>query len=227
MTKYHPVHFKKTYLQKMSRWETSPLHEEKVSKMVWQHFQEEGAHQKVPLPLGATSSTFRSELLEAKSLGAVSPIHNNDKPENLASQIQDAKKTYGAIAPLWAGLESLSETMEILHSGGMLHHDAHKENLLLLEENKILSGYLIDFETTEEDERFGTSSWERACREDRSHLIEEAALIALCKNPQEKIPQTSQLAKEVGNLLACSPKLLSVQKILKERADINGPSIGQ
>jgi len=213
---YHPIHFKKTYLQKLSRWETSPAHEARISKQVWNHFQEEDRASSVPLPLASTPSTFRSELMDAKTLGALSPINNSDDPNDLARQIVEAKAHHGAIRPLWDGLQSLLEETKALHSGGFLHHDLHRENLMLQNTPEGLRGCLIDFETTEEDDRFQTLSWKDACREDMRYLLEEASLILLCAGPNENLDKESELYQETLDFSLSSPKILATKKILKD-----------
>lgn len=216
LTRYHPIHFKKTYLQKMSRWETSPLHEEKMSKMAWSHFQEEGKHHQVPLPLGSTGSTFRSELIEARSLGSLSPIHNGGDPAEIVEQILAARKNKEPLKKLWQGMEALLEAMDLLHSAGMLHHDAHRENLLIAFSEEKETGYLIDFETLEEDDRFGSMDWNAACKEDCSHLFEEAALIELCAQAKE-LPQDTKLGKEARRYGERSPKIMAIHNLLAKK----------
>jgi hypothetical protein len=224
----YPIHFKKTYLQKMSRWETSPKHEATVTQHVWEHFEESKKEPgevnpttPVPLPLGSSPTTFRSQLLEARSLGSLSPVTISHPPEELAEQIEATKKNYGTILPLWRGMESLQSVAKTLHTGGFLHHDMHRENMLLKSSPSNpnqFEGCLIDFETTEEDERFGTLSWGEACREDLKHLHEEAAVALLCMDPEEKSKVGGGLKDAAERLLKTSPKLLLLQRILLQRS---------
>lgn len=212
-TAYYPLHFKKTYLEKFSRWETTPKHEEDMSLMVWKHFQEEGEHNKVPLALGADAKTFRSQLMQGKSIGALSPIHNGDNPKELANQIVKAKENYGPVSKLWAGLEAVHASAATLHQGGMLHHDMHRENMLISPDG---DGFLIDFETMEEDDRFASLAWEDATKEDLRYLIEEAALVSFCAGPNEKLPTNTELSKLVAEAKTQSPKLLATAKEINQ-----------
>lgn len=227
LCKLYPIHFKKTYLKEMSRWETNPSHEATQSHKIWKHFQEsqqnttEETKPTVPLPLGSSSSTYRSQLLEAKSLGALSPINSNASQEELSKQILSALKTFGSVLPLWKGLEGLNQKVATLHEGGFLHNDLHKENLLLRQEdnsdnNHTLGGCLIDFETSEEDERFNTLEWNNATKNDKRYLLKEACLIFLCANTKEQshIIKTSPMSKEIIEKLQTDPLLIGLQKTL-------------
>jgi len=234
-TKFHPIHFKKTYLQKFSRWETSPQHEAQMSHLVWKHFESKYAqppqqsgigpsYPNVPRPLGADATTYRSEILEAKTLGALSPVSSTQDAKHIALQIKWAIKNFGDIKPLWRGLEELYKETQYLHNGGFLHKDLHRENLLirygLAKTNPIVTGCLIDFETTIEDPRFQTPDWNHACKEDSRQLIEEACLIRLCVKDIEATLspwKTSPLLTEVEKTLQSSPKMLSIQKELKNK----------
>lgn len=212
LTAYYPMHFKKTYLQKFSRWETAPSHEEAMSKIVWRHFEEEGGHNKVPLPLGAGPTTFRSQLMEGKTLAASGPIHNANRPAELAAQILKARQNYGGVEGFWKGLEAVFETAKTLHAGGMLHHDLHEQNMLVTPDG---GGFIIDFETTEEDDRFATLAWEQATKDDLRHLIEIAALVRLCAGPKDKLPENSELAALAKEAMGSTPKLLATKTALK------------
>jgi hypothetical protein len=213
LTKYYPLHFRKTYLQQFSRWETAPAHEENTSRMVWRHFEEEGKHNKVPLPLGSSPTTFRSQLLEGKTVAALSPVHSSHDPKELAAQILKARKNFGGVTGFWKGLESVFETAATLAEGGMLHHDLHEQNMLISPEGE---GFIIDFETTEEDDRFGTLAWEGATKEDTRALTECAALTRLCAGPKDRLPEKTELASRAKMALASWPKLLATQKVLKD-----------
>jgi hypothetical protein len=235
---YHPVHFKKTYLQKLSRWETNPLHEAAQTHKVWSHFQEietepmaeselSTSKPKVPLPLGATADTFRSQLLMAKSLGSLSPIRHAGDPKNTLEQIIQARKTFGSIDKLWEGLEALNFTVNQLHKGGFLHNDLHRENMMVhnnekevgspKETNKI--GCLIDFETTEENERYETTLWKDETLKDKKDLIKEASLIFLCgsKSSQDKIiSRNSQLFTLIQEHLVKDSLMIYLARVLKQ-----------
>lgn len=220
LCKFYPIHFKKTYLKAMSRWETSPNHEAKQSHKIWNHFQEcqkepsDGTKSIIPLPLGSSPSTYRSQLLEAKSLGALSPVNSNADPDELSKQIIDAKKNFGSVLKLWDGIESLNKCVDTLHEGGFLHNDLHKENLLLREDNNMLEGCLIDFETSEEDSRFNTLEWAATKTNDKRYLLKEACLIFLCSETKEQtyILQSSPIAQAVIDKLSTDPLLLVIQK---------------
>ena len=220
LAQFYPIHFKKTYLKKMSRWETSPTHEAQQSHKVWKHFEEEAnmpkANQQphVPLPIGGDAMTYRSQLLEAKSLGALSPINSNGSPQEILKQILKAKKDYGSVKKLWTGLESLNDQINTLHSGGFLHNDLHKENLMINEMGETPIGCLIDFETTEEDERFNTLEWQTATKDDKRYFLKESCLIFLCANitEQKQILETSKFKKELIEFLKKDPLLIAVQK---------------
>lgn len=234
---YHPIHFKKTYLQKLSRWETNPLHEAQQSHQVWLHFQEETyakiindaptetindqggtKRTKIPLPLGACAKSFRSQIIIGKSLGSLSPIKHAGSPTITLKQILEAKRNYGSIIKLWKGLESLDQVTDTLHNGGFLHNDLHRENLLLQEVEGKLLGSLIDFETTEENALFQSSQWGEETRKDKKDLIKESCLIYLCASPKEK----TQIRSEETNLLAhvlnsikSDPLMIYLEKMLR------------
>jgi hypothetical protein len=224
LCKFYPIHFKKTYLQKLSRWETNPVHEATQSHKVWKHFQESGSTDgitnkpSVPLPLGSSPTTFRSQLLDAKSLGSLNPVNSNASPEEIVKQIRSARKSGGSLLPLWHAIESLNECVIALHNGGFLHNDLHKENLLVREGEppQEASGCIIDFETTEEDPRFQTLEWKGATRNDKRHLIKEACLVLLCANPKEQkqIINHSPLAKEILERLKSDPLFIGLTKEL-------------
>jgi serine/threonine protein kinase len=191
LTHLNPIHFKKSYLQKLSRWETTATHEAIISQHIWDHFQQLGTSgYPTPLPLGATSYTYRSQLLPAKTLGSLSPISLPLCPNNTLRQILAAKQYPEQFLPLWKKLEELNALIDLFHQGGFLHHDLHRENLMVEEENK--THHLIDFETSEEDERFHTAEWAAATLEDKKLFIQEASLILLCL-PQPEIPSTAFL----------------------------------
>lgn len=229
---FYPIHFKKTYLKQLSRWETNPSHEARQSHKIWKHFQEisdksssteketatEPPKSCVPLPVGSDPSTYRSQLLEAVSLGAISPINSNANAEELSKQILQAKKSYGSIKKLWKALESLDQRAQTLHNGGFLHNDLHKENLLIRNHEDEPEGCIIDFETSEEDERFNTLEWSNATLNDKRYLIKEACLIFLCgpKNEQLEIlaQKDSALSKNISHALKSDPLLLSIQKLI-------------
>jgi len=221
----NPIHFKKTYLKNMSRWETSPHHVARQTQMIWEHFQEshpwKGGHARIPRPLGASPESFRSTLLEARSLGALSPINPHGDAKETANQILQARTTekHSHIAKLWEGLENLDLQTDNLHSGGFLHKDLHRENLMLRESDGKYEGCLIDFETSEEDERFGTPEWVKACQEDKRHLHREASLIFLCGTELERqkiAASGSSLSQAVARELQTDPLLILVQKTIKE-----------
>jgi hypothetical protein len=223
----HPIHFKKTYLQKMSRWETSPQHEAKQTQIIWEHFREshpwKAGHARIPRPLGASPESFRSTLLEARSVGALSPINPHGDARETAEQISQAKlrENKDGIGKLWEGLEDLDLQADILHSGGILHRDLHRENLMLREANGKFEGCLIDFETAEEDERFNTPEWETACQEDKRHLRREAALIFLCGSEPEKkaiLASGSALSQAIARDLKTDPFLLGIEKESRKQA---------
>jgi hypothetical protein len=207
-----PLHFKKTYKEVMSRWETPTSHEWQQSWLVYQHFLETGAKNRVPLPLGAEPKTFRSELIPAKALATICPIHNGEDPKEVAAQIQCAITKHTKTEKLWRALESLWEATSILHAGGLIHGDLHNHNLMVAETPHGPRGMLIDFETTIEDERFQTLQWETAKKEDRRLLVEEAALTRLCSS--HELPKTTPLAHETIQYLRTNPKMLAIQNIL-------------
>jgi hypothetical protein len=188
LTHLHPIHFKKSYLQKLSRWETSATHEAIVSQHIWDHFQELGnPGTPTPLPLGASTYTYRSQLLTAKTLGSLSPVSLPLTPNQTPRQILLAREQKKHLLPLWDLLEKLNELIDTFHSGGFLHNDLHRENLML----ELHSGepHLIDFETSQEDERFQTPDWDSATREDKKLFLQESALLLLCL-PEEELPPT-------------------------------------
>lgn len=230
MTQYYPVHFRKTYLEKMAGWESPTSHEEKQTMMVWGHFEEEGCPGRVPRPLGCEPDTFRSELIQAKTVGALSPVHNCNDPQELARQITEARKHPSDLRKLWAGLEAVRDAMAMLHSGGMLHKDAHRENLMIAYDGQgNPSGHLIDFETSEEDPRFATPEWARATYEDCKLLIEEATLVRMCAQPGEipKEYENTQLSREVQFYARSSPKIMAILQIFKaakEQAEKSKPA---
>jgi hypothetical protein len=220
LCQFYPIHFKKTYLKEISRWETSPAHEAKQSHKIWQHFQEsitqnqDESKPTIPLPLGGSPNTYRSQLLEAKSLGSMSPVNSNATPQEICKQIAVSRKNLNSIESLWAGIESLNQKVATLHKGGFLHNDLHKENLLIRETEGKLEGCLIDFETSEEDPRFDTLDWEQATKNDKRHLLKEACLILLCapQLEQKKILSTSPLNKEITQMLKTDPLLIHIQR---------------
>jgi hypothetical protein len=220
---FHPIHFKKTYLKAMSRWETDTKHEATQSHKVWSHFEESSTQTtraKVPLPLASSPTTFRSQLLTGKSLGALSPVRHTGKTEDTLKQIVDAKKNFGSIKTLWEGLESLNEVVDTLHNGGFLHNDLHKENLLLCEEGGKLHGAIIDFETTEEDPRFNTHQWVNACKEDKKDLIKEACFLYLTGDEKTKATIKSKntyLIQQVITKLKSDPTMIYLEKFTNER----------
>lgn len=228
LCQFYPIHFKKTYLKELSRWETNPAHEARQSHRIWKHFQSEGANQnlleqnqpksRVPLPLGSTPSSYRSQLLEAKSVGALSPVNSNAPCQELLKQILDFRKSQGSLLNLWKGIESLNQSIDLLHQGGFLHNDLHKENLLIHEGESMPQGCLIDFETSEEDERFNTLEWERATKNDKRLFLKEASLIFLCAPPKEQkiIIQNSPLAKEIAQIFKTDPLFISLLKDLEQ-----------
>lgn len=213
LTSYYPMHFRKTYLQKFSRWETPPSHEEAMTRIVWKHFNEENKHQNVPLALGSGPTTFRSQLMEGKTLAAAAPVHKCAEAKETAAQVLQARKNFGPVTPFWRGLESVFAAAQTLWAGGILHGDLHDHNMLV---SPAGDGFLIDFETSEEDDRFGTLAWEDAKREDMAQLVETAALTRLCACPPEKLPAETPLAKAAERALATSPKLLAIQTAVKQ-----------
>lgn len=228
LCQFYPIHFKKTYLKELSRWETNPAHEARQSHRIWKHFQSEGASpslleqsqpkSRVPLPLGSTPSSYRSQLLEAKSLGALSPVNSNAPCQELLKQILDFRKSQGSLLNLWKGIESLNQSIDLLHQGGFLHNDLHKENLLIHEEESITQGCLIDFETSEEDERFNTLEWDKATKNDKRLFLKEASLIFLCAAPKEQkvIIKGSPLAEGITQIFKTDPLFISLLKDLEQ-----------
>jgi hypothetical protein len=247
---YHIIHFKKTYLQKLSRWETNPLHEAQQSHKVWLHFQEEAytdtgqqyqkvskesetlkgnlggesneqnhvTRARVPLPLGASPTTFRSQIIVGKTLASLSPVKHAGNPSTTLKQILQAKKSYGPITKLWEGLTSLNKTTNILHKGGFLHNDLHRENLFLQEIDGHLKGSLIDFETTEEDELFQSSQWDEETKRDKKDLIKESCLIYLCANSKEREKINADgdpLLNLVLKFIKSDPLMIYLEKMLK------------
>jgi hypothetical protein len=214
LTHFHPIHFKKSYLQKLSRWETSPTHEALQSQHIWEHFQESSHNACTPMPLGASSLTYRSQLLTAKSLGSISPVSHPFSLAQTPQQILHAKKHNENIQTIWAGLEELNNAIDTLHCGGFLHHDLHRENLLLqLHSNKTPTPHIIDFETSEEDDRFQTPEWASTCQEDKKLFLQEAALILLCL-PKE--PKQSPLLSLVKTTLQINTTVKAVHDALKK-----------
>jgi hypothetical protein len=237
---YHPVHFKKTYLQKFSRWETNPLHEAKQSHKVWVHFQEtedasdnlltnttqnNATRTPVPLPLGACSDSFRSQIIVGKSLGSLSPIRHTGDANATLKQILEARKIFQSHKQqdypmrLWDGLVSLDKVVNNLHTGGFLHNDLHKENLLLQDINGKYIGSIIDFETTEENELFDTSQWLQETMKDKKDLIKESCFIYLCLKKEEKIKleiDPSNLLKNVKHYLKSDPLMIFLEKSLNK-----------
>jgi len=182
LTNLHSIHFKKTYLQKMSRWETSAKQEAVMSQHVWEHFQEALPNNSVlpaPLPLGATSYVYRSQLLTAKTLGSLSPVSLPLNPCQTLIQIQSARKKSESFHFLWEGLKKLNSAIDAFHSGGFLHLDLHRENLMIQIKDDPIP-HIIDFETTQEDERFQTAEWKDAKTSDKQLFLQESALILLC-----------------------------------------------
>jgi hypothetical protein len=246
-TQLFPIHFKKTYLQKLSRWETSPQHESKMTYLVWKHFQEvqgENIDNKTgsepeslaPMPLGSNDKelTFRSELIEGKSIGALMPFSKTTEINTLTEQILEARKNFGSIKETWGGLEEANEVANCLHAGGFLHNDLHRENILLRKtkgsngEDKF-KATIIDFETTEEDERFNTLEWGAACKEDKKLLLEEAAMLLLCHNPtlgkiNEVVNTNSTFFKDVEAFSKSNNKILNITKALNNKTIENRPS---
>ena len=216
-----PVHFKKTILPSygsitVKGSDANPQKEKEISKIVWDHFQEIDKNTLIPRPLGHSRSTYRSELIEAKTLGAITPINNSNDPKDIAEQIQEAKlsHTTSELKELWDGLEKLNEEIGKLHSGGLLHNDLHRENMMLVRTEKETIATLIDFETTEEDERFQTPEWEGACKEDKNLFLEECSIIALCI-PKELINKTN-LYKEVEKY--SNVKINNIRQILRDKS---------
>jgi hypothetical protein len=228
LTQQYPIHFKKTYLEKMAGWESPTALEHRQTEMVWQHFEECGEPGRVPKGLGNTPETFRSELIQAKTLGSLSPVHNCNDPEELARQIAAIRGNGMNIKQLWDGAEALREAMSTMHNGGMLHKDAHRENLMVsFDKAGTPTPHIIDFETLEEDARFGTNEWLRATWEDCRHLIEEATLIRMCAAPGEIPIEDTRLTKEVKHLASSSPKILSVRRILATLKEIAPSNLGK
>jgi len=177
---------------------------------------------KVPLPLGACPKTFRSQIIVGKSLGAISPVRNNGNPNTTLKQILEARKHPFTIKKLWQGLVSLNYTVDLLHQGGFLHNDLHKENLLLQDIDGELLGSLIDFETTQEDELFNTSQWEQERIKDKRDLLREACLVYLCgsKSEQETIKEDNTKRSKnlwvlTSKVLKSDPLMIYLEKMLK------------
>lgn len=234
LCKYYPIHFKKTYLSSLSRWETNPSHEARQSHKIWQHFESENkvdtsdpkAPQSesgpvpvpvpVPLPLGSNATTYRSQLLEAKSLGSLNPVNSNGTQDEIVKQILFAKRQKTSLKKLWSGIEDLNQKINTLHSGGFLHNDLHKENLLLREYNDSMLGAIIDFETSEEDDRFQTLEWAEASKTDKRDFLKESCLIFLCspQKEQDQILEQSPIKKDIINRLKSDPLFITIQKDL-------------
>lgn len=209
LTHLHPIHFKKSYLQKLSRWETSATQEALMSQHIWDHFQEIGTSgSPTPLPLGASTYTYRSQLLPAKTLGSISPISLPLTQTQTPQQILLARSQTEHLLPLWPRLEKLNQLIDLFHCGGFLHNDLHRENLMV----QLPTGepHLIDFETSQEDERFRTPDWASATREDKRLFLQECALLFLCLS-EEEVPSTpfkDLILTEIEN----NPTLFSLRK---------------
>jgi hypothetical protein len=221
LCRFHPVHFKKTYLQKIDPEETDPKHEFLCSKMVKAHFEDLDAGDQVPTPLGCSPQTFRSELIEGKTLGTLSPLTPHLESQEITTQITEYKKQGQSILPLWEGLETLNKTTNQLHSGGMLHKDLHRENMMLVPTETGFEGRIIDFETVEEDERFQTREWEAVCLEDKTHLYKETALITLCATQKDlEVLKTNPFFREIKQFADRNRAYLSVKQQLKSNPEI-------
>lgn len=223
LTEFFPIHFRKTY-KGTSRWETNPAQETLISQYVWEYFSEvttpdsDNPPAQCPRPLGCDHKTYRSQLIEAKSLGSLSPIQirGDDSPKTIACQILQAREHYGGVSWLWNGLEALNKAVDLFHQGGFLHKDLHRENMMLSQRNGKWRAALIDFETTIEEAISDTLEWKEACLADKSLFLEEACLIRLCRSPSDILPTTSPLALACNDLEKRNPKLRSIKCALSE-----------
>lgn len=99
----------------------------------------------------------------------------------------------------------------------MMVHNNEKEVGSPKETNKI--GCLIDFETTEENERYETTLWKDETLKDKKDLIKEASLIFLCgsKSSQDKIiSRNSQLFTLIQEHLVKDSLMIYLARVLKQ-----------
>lgn len=118
---------------------TDFLREAATHKMIWKLFAEEGHGDRVARLIEADDNKLVHEFVEG------TPLDKLTGPERAA------------------GIEAARETLGILHSLGFLLGDCHAGNFVVRPDGVAV---LIDLETAEEDDRFGTPIWDEVCAEE-------------------------------------------------------------
>jgi hypothetical protein len=236
LTQKQPIHFRKTLMGAAHADGERTKEELEKSLKLWAQLDEEGGA-RIPMPLGAHGSTFRSELIMGKALLTLTPIHWEEslEPKQKDSFLKELRAVTQPKTPNekndikthWKRLESIHQTTEQLHKLGWLHLDCHRQNMLV--ENGTNQGFLIDFETSEPSEKFAgpnatpaeREAWEKAKNSDLYYLIVEGYITMQGLQPPPPSP-FGKLCAKMGPLIA-PPYIRQAIQTLKKEA--NSPQI--